>query len=112
VKPESPNYLLLDAFHPETRELNVIVETPKGSRNKFEYDYKTEYCQKLVVYQVYPELDAQNPQVWPRLVLLPLRLTFDSQFPTHDFPAHDSQFPIHLPESRLSACCRLLFARH
>ena len=31
---------MLDAFHPETRELNVIVETPKGSRNKFEYDYK------------------------------------------------------------------------
>ena len=40
MKPESPHYLLLDAFHPETRELNVIVETPKGSRNKFEYDYK------------------------------------------------------------------------
>ena len=30
----------LDPFDPKTRELNVIVETPKGSRNKFEFDEK------------------------------------------------------------------------
>lgn len=34
------SYLRVDAFDPETRELNVIVETPKGSRNKFVYDEK------------------------------------------------------------------------
>jgi inorganic pyrophosphatase len=28
----------LDPFDVETHELNVIVETPKGSRNKFEFD--------------------------------------------------------------------------
>lgn len=28
----------LEPFDPETRELNVIVETPNGSRNKFEFD--------------------------------------------------------------------------
>lgn len=31
-------YLDLEPFDPETHELNVIVETPKGSRNKFEFD--------------------------------------------------------------------------
>ena len=31
-------YLFLEAFHPGTNELNVVVETPKGSRNKYEYD--------------------------------------------------------------------------
>ena len=41
MKPGSLNtYLLLEAFNHETHELNVIVETPKGSRNKFEYDYQ------------------------------------------------------------------------
>lgn len=30
----------LAPFDPETHELNVIVETPKGSRNKFEFDDK------------------------------------------------------------------------
>jgi len=34
----SDPYLLLGAFHPATNELNVVVETPKGSRNKYEYD--------------------------------------------------------------------------
>lgn len=33
-------YLQLEPFDPETHELNVIVETPKGSRNKFEFDNK------------------------------------------------------------------------
>jgi inorganic pyrophosphatase len=33
-------YLELEPFDPETHELNVIVETPKGSRNKFEFDDK------------------------------------------------------------------------
>jgi len=28
----------LEPFDPKTHELNVIVETPKGSRNKFEFD--------------------------------------------------------------------------
>jgi inorganic pyrophosphatase len=28
----------LDAFDPERGHLNVIIDTPKGSRNKFEYD--------------------------------------------------------------------------
>ena len=31
-------YLPLEPFDPGTHELNVIVETPKGSRNKFEFD--------------------------------------------------------------------------
>lgn len=40
MKTESRDpYLKLEAFHPRTHELNVIVETPKGSRNKYEYDY-------------------------------------------------------------------------
>jgi inorganic pyrophosphatase len=33
-------YLDLAPFDPKTQELNVIVETPKGSRNKFEFDDK------------------------------------------------------------------------
>jgi inorganic pyrophosphatase len=33
-------YLDLEPFNPETHQLNVIVETPKGSRNKFEFDDK------------------------------------------------------------------------
>jgi inorganic pyrophosphatase len=28
----------LKTFDPETKDLNVVVETPKGSRNKFDYD--------------------------------------------------------------------------
>ena len=28
----------LPAFDPKSHELNVIIETPKGSRNKFQYD--------------------------------------------------------------------------
>jgi inorganic pyrophosphatase len=31
----------LPAFDPDTGDLNVIIETPKGSRNKFAYDEKT-----------------------------------------------------------------------
>ena len=34
------NLMELDAFHEEPEELNVVIETPKGSRNKFEYDEK------------------------------------------------------------------------
>jgi inorganic pyrophosphatase len=30
----------LDAFDPSTGDLNVIIDTPKGSRNKFKYDEK------------------------------------------------------------------------
>jgi inorganic pyrophosphatase len=30
----------LEPFDPETKDLNVVVETPKGSRNKFSYDEK------------------------------------------------------------------------
>ncbi|MET0647018.1 MAG: inorganic diphosphatase [Pyrinomonadaceae bacterium] len=33
------NLLHLEAFHDED-ELNVVIETPKGSRNKYEYDEK------------------------------------------------------------------------
>ena len=36
----STPYLGLEAFDSESRELNVIIETPKGSRNKFGYDEK------------------------------------------------------------------------
>jgi len=32
------NLINLDAFDDEGEELNVIIETPKGSRNKFNYD--------------------------------------------------------------------------
>lgn len=32
------SYLRLEPFDPETHDLRVIVETPKGSRNKFGYD--------------------------------------------------------------------------
>ncbi len=32
------NLLTLETFDPETRDLTVVVETPKGSRNKFDYD--------------------------------------------------------------------------
>ncbi|MBA3357443.1 MAG: inorganic diphosphatase [Pyrinomonadaceae bacterium] len=41
TKSRSP-YLNLDAFDSETNQLNVIVDTPKGNRNKFEYDEKSE----------------------------------------------------------------------
>jgi inorganic pyrophosphatase len=33
-------YLTLEAFDSESRDLNVVIETPKGSRNKFGYDEK------------------------------------------------------------------------
>ncbi len=28
----------LKTFDPETKDLTVVIETPKGSRNKFDYD--------------------------------------------------------------------------
>jgi inorganic pyrophosphatase len=31
-------YATFDTFDPETKDLNVIIETPRGSRNKFDYD--------------------------------------------------------------------------
>ncbi|MDX6575536.1 MAG: inorganic pyrophosphatase [Blastocatellia bacterium] len=31
-------FLALEAFDAESDELNIVIETPKGSRNKFEYD--------------------------------------------------------------------------
>jgi inorganic pyrophosphatase len=34
------NHLDFEPFDWETHDLNVIVETPKGSRNKFEFDDK------------------------------------------------------------------------
>jgi inorganic pyrophosphatase len=34
------NYATLDTFDPETKDLNVVIETPKGSRNKYDYDPK------------------------------------------------------------------------
>jgi len=40
TKPSSP-YLRLAAIDPDTSQLNVIVDTPKGSRNKFKYDEKS-----------------------------------------------------------------------
>jgi inorganic pyrophosphatase len=40
TKLRSP-YLRLGAFDSETDELNVIIDTPKGSRNKFSFDEKS-----------------------------------------------------------------------
>jgi inorganic pyrophosphatase len=34
------DYLEIEPFDPDTHELNVIVDTPKGSRNKFSFDEK------------------------------------------------------------------------
>jgi inorganic pyrophosphatase len=39
VPPEAP-FAHLPAFDPDSGDLNVIVDTPKGSRNKFEFDEK------------------------------------------------------------------------
>lgn len=36
----SSPYASLEAIDPQSRQLNVVVETPKGSRNKFGYDEK------------------------------------------------------------------------
>lgn len=33
-------YHALEAFDPQSQELNVIIDTPKGSRNKFSFDEK------------------------------------------------------------------------
>ncbi len=35
------NLLHLNAFRQDSDTLNVIIETPKGSRNKFDYDDET-----------------------------------------------------------------------
>ncbi len=41
MKTNQNTYLIdLDPFDPETKLLNIIVDTPKGSRNKFSYDEK------------------------------------------------------------------------
>jgi inorganic pyrophosphatase len=37
-KTAGPSLIQLNTFDRETNELNVIAETPKGSRNKFKYD--------------------------------------------------------------------------
>jgi inorganic pyrophosphatase len=42
----------LPAFDPETNYLNAIVETPKGSRNKYKY------IEKLKVFQLHSLLPA------------------------------------------------------
>ncbi|MDT5294970.1 MAG: hypothetical protein QOJ76_1850, partial [Acidobacteriota bacterium] len=34
----SDNLIELEAFHDDEEELNVVIETPKGSRNKYNYD--------------------------------------------------------------------------
>jgi inorganic pyrophosphatase len=38
IEMKGNNLNELDAFNEEPEELNVIIETPKGSRNKFNYD--------------------------------------------------------------------------
>src|SRR3954469_6625001 len=38
TSPASNPYDRLGAFAPRSGELNVIIETPKGSRNKFDFD--------------------------------------------------------------------------
>ena len=35
-------YLKLQPFDPKSRELNVVIDTPKGSRNKYSWDEKQE----------------------------------------------------------------------
>jgi inorganic pyrophosphatase len=37
----SNNLINMNAFHGDSGELNVIIETPKGSRNKFDFDEET-----------------------------------------------------------------------
>jgi inorganic pyrophosphatase len=32
------NYTTFNTFDPDTKDLNVVIETPRGSRNKFDYD--------------------------------------------------------------------------
>src|SRR5579862_310366 len=32
------NLAKLKTFDPETKDLNVVIETPRGSRNKYDYD--------------------------------------------------------------------------
>ncbi len=32
------NLAKMDAFDPETKDLTVVIETPKGSRNRYDYD--------------------------------------------------------------------------
>ena len=35
------NFIQLKTFDPETKDLNVVIETPRGSRNKYDYDPET-----------------------------------------------------------------------
>ncbi len=37
-KSQAANFFQLDTYDEETGDLNVIIETPQGSRNKFNYD--------------------------------------------------------------------------
>ncbi|MDD5581432.1 MAG: inorganic diphosphatase [Methylobacter sp.] len=39
-KKDSSSYRSLSAFDPDSSNLNTLIETPKGSRNKFKYDEK------------------------------------------------------------------------
>src|SRR5687767_9047039 len=38
TKPSTPGLIQLETYDDESDGLNVIAETPKGSRNKFKYD--------------------------------------------------------------------------
>src|SRR6185295_6553872 len=39
-KNDKDTYMTLTAFDSDSKLLNAIIETPKGSRNKFSYDQK------------------------------------------------------------------------
>ena len=41
IKTSSKSIITLSAFDPDSEDLNTIIDTPKGSRNKFKYDEKT-----------------------------------------------------------------------
>ncbi|MDD5461337.1 MAG: inorganic diphosphatase [Methylococcales bacterium] len=40
-KKDNNSYMSLNAFDPDSSELNIIIETPKGCRNKFKYDERS-----------------------------------------------------------------------
>ena len=40
TKTSSKSIITLSAFDPDSEDLNTIIDTPKGSRNKFKYDEK------------------------------------------------------------------------
>jgi hypothetical protein len=57
----------LSAFDVETGNLNVIIETPKGSRNKFNYDDKLGLFKLAGFYRrgpVSPSTSATSLQRW------------------------------------------------